>query len=283
MTAPYRLKILSDVCAENARHPIQYFDDWAPKLHNIQNDIQNIAHEVKEEDSSRSLNSLYIPVDIAGNLQKENKKLRQAIGCDFDSTAAIDRLLSFIKMIEERPANQMRYPNYPSWITMMTKASKENHVIVRVHKLLKLLQQLQEPRQETWTKLSGEFRQGLSKITHSTCYASVQLEEHSREAETFGKPMLWRFQEVSVATYVICQESRSDAQRLDEVVDQLGVGLSVVKTAIRKVEALLAIVLSKYVMTEEDLANYEAEMIMIGRTMINMLDGELVLPKPASM
>jgi hypothetical protein len=40
--------------------------------------------------------------------------------------------------------------------------------------------------------------------------------------------MLRRLQEVSVATYVLCQESRSDAQRLNELVDQLGARLSLV-------------------------------------------------------
>lgn len=104
--------------------------------------------------------------------------------------------------------------------------------------------------------------------------------------------MLRRLQKVSVATYLLCQESRSDAQRVNELVDQLGVQLSLVEAAINKANGLRNIFFSKkqgvkqlwkYLMaksvtTEEELDNYEAELTMIGRSAIDMLDGGFVLP-----
>ncbi|KAJ4032496.1 hypothetical protein NW753_013256, partial [Fusarium oxysporum] len=109
-------------------------------------------------------------------------------------------------------------------------------------------------------------------------------------------PMLRRLQKVSVATYVLYQESRSDAQGLNELVDQLGVQLSLVEAAINKANGLRNIfskkqgvkqlwkyLMAKSVTTEEELDNCEAELTMIGRSAIDMLDGVFVLPKPASL
>ncbi|EXK83616.1 hypothetical protein FOQG_12138 [Fusarium oxysporum f. sp. raphani 54005] len=178
----------------------------------------------------------------------------------------------------------------------MTVPSKESRLVVRNYKLLDCLQKLQEPRKDIWAKVSGQFRQDLSKIIYSVCYASTQVEDLAREAKTFNKPMLRRLQKVSVATYVLYQESRSDAQGLNELVDQLGVQLPLVEAAINKANGLRNIfskkqgvkqlwkyLMAKSVTTEEELDNCEAELTMIGRSAIDMLDGVFVLPKPASL
>ncbi|EWG55983.1 hypothetical protein FVEG_17725 [Fusarium verticillioides 7600] len=122
---------------------------------------------------------------------------------------------------------------------------------------------------------------------------SAQLEDLAREARTFNKPTLRPLQKASVATYVLCQESRSDSRTLDELVDQLGVRLSLVETAIRRLDDLRSTFegkhaltkLWKYLMvklTEQELDNYEAERMVIGRNMIEMLDGGFILPELAS-
>ncbi|KAF5265650.1 hypothetical protein FOXYS1_3522 [Fusarium oxysporum] len=252
------------VCIERIRLPIQRFNEWAPKLDDIKIDIQNVAQESNDKEPSRALDAVYIPVDIATNLQQENQQLKQAISCEFDDP----RLLQITTESEALPS----HPENPSLWTRMTK--------------------LQEPRKDIWAKVSGQFRQDLSKITYSVCYASTQVEDLAREAKTFDKPMLRRLQKVSVATYLLCQESRSDAQRVNELVDQLGVQLSLVEAAINKANGLRNIFFSKkqgvkqlwkYLMaksvtTEEELDNYEAELTMIGRSAIDMLDGGFVLP-----
>ncbi|KAF5574554.1 Isotrichodermin C-15 hydroxylase [Fusarium pseudoanthophilum] len=267
------------VCMERGPLPIQNFNEWAPKLDDIKIDIQKITQEKNDGETSWALEAIYIPVDIATSLRKENQQLKQAIGCRFDD----ERLLQIAKeSVEEE------LPSYPE-----NPLSREELIATRAYILLSRLQELQERRNKIWKKLSGEFRQGLNKITHSICYASAQLEDLAREAKTFNKPTLRRLQKVSVATYALCQESRSDARTLDELVDQLGVRLSLVETAIRRLDSLRVTFegnyalarLWKYLMvklTEEELDSYEVERMMIGRNMIEMLDGGFVLPELAS-
>uniref|UniRef100_A0A0D2XZY0 Uncharacterized protein n=1 Tax=Fusarium oxysporum (strain Fo5176) TaxID=660025 RepID=A0A0D2XZY0_FUSOF len=190
------------VCMERIRLPIQRFNEWAPKLDDIKIDIQNVAQESNDKEPSRALDAVYIPVDIATNRQQENQQLKQAISCEFDD----QRLLQITTESEALPS----HPENPSLWTRMTVPSKESCLVGRNYKLLDRLQKLQEPRKDIWAKVSGQFRQDLSKITYS----------------------------VSVATYVLCQESRSDAQRVNELVDQLGVQLSLVEAAINKANGL---------------------------------------------
>ncbi|EWY83942.1 hypothetical protein FOYG_13727 [Fusarium oxysporum NRRL 32931] len=269
---------------ERIRLPIQRFNEWAPKLDDIKIDIQNVAQETNDKEPSRALDAVYIPVDIATNLQQENQQLKQAISCEFDD----QRLLQITTESEALPS----HPENPSLWTRMTVPSKESCLVGRNYKLLDRLQKLQEPRKGIWAKVSGQFRQDLSKITYNVCYASTQVEDLAREAKTFDKPMLRRLHKVSVATYVLCQESCSDAQGLNE----LGVQLSLVEAAINKANGLRNIfskkqgvkqlwkyLMAKSVTTEEELDNYEAELTMIGRSTIDMLDGGFVLPKPASL
>ncbi|KAF5688328.1 Isotrichodermin C-15 hydroxylase [Fusarium denticulatum] len=267
------------VCMERSPLPIQNFNEWAPKLDDIKIDIQNITQELNKKEASRTLDAIYIPVDIATSLRKKNQQLKQAIGCKFDD----ERLLQIAKESVEQ-----KLPSYPE-----NPLSREELIAIRAYALLSRLQELQEPRNEIWEKLSGEFRQDLSKITHSVCYASVQLEDLAREAKTFNKPTLRQLQKVSVATYVLCQESRINARTLDELVDQLGVRLSLVETVIKRLDSLrntfdgkhALTKLWKYLMvklTEEELDSYEAERMMIGRSMKEILDGGFVLPELAS-
>jgi hypothetical protein len=259
--------------------PIQRFNTWAPKLDDIKIDIQKITQEVNDEEKSRAPDAIYIPVDIATSLRKDNQQLKQTIGCRFDD----ERLLQIAKeSVEEE------LPSYPENLL-----SREELIAVRAYVLLSRLQEIQGHRNEIWKKLSGQFRQDLNKITYSVCYASAQLEDLARDARTSNKPTLLPLQKVSVATYVLCQESRSDARTLDELVDQLGVRLSLVETAIRRLDDIRNTFegkhalkkLWKYLMaklTEEELDSYEAERMMIGRNMIEMLDGGFVLPELAS-
>ncbi|KAF5558595.1 Isotrichodermin C-15 hydroxylase [Fusarium napiforme] len=267
------------VCMERGPLPIQNFNKWAPKLDDIKIDIQNIIQEQNNEETSRALDAIYIPLDIATSLRKENQLLKQAIGCKFDD----ERLLQIAKesVEEELPS----YPDNP--------LSREELIAIRAYVSLSRLQELQESRNEIWEKISGQCRQDLSKITHSVCYASAQLEDLARQAKAFNKPTLLQLQKVSVAAYVLCQESRSDTRTLDELVDQLGVRLSLVETAINRLGTLrntfegkhALTKLWKYLMvklTEEELDSYDAERMMIGRNMIEMLDGGFVLPELAS-
>ncbi|KAF5605635.1 Isotrichodermin C-15 hydroxylase [Fusarium pseudocircinatum] len=267
------------VCMERGPLPIHNFNEWAPKLDDIKTVIQNITQELNNKEASRTLDAIYIPVDIATNLRKENQQLKQAIGCIFD-----DERLSRIA----KESVEQELPSYPE-----NPLSREELIAIKVYALLSRLQELQEPRNEIWQKLSGEFRQDLCKITHSVCYASSQLEDLVREAKTFSKPMLRQLQKVSVATYVLCQESRSHARTLDELVDQLGVRLSLVETAIKRLDSLRHTFEGKHALTklwkylvvkltEEELDSYEAERMMIGRSLIEVLDGGVVLPELAS-
>ncbi|KAF5624098.1 Isotrichodermin C-15 hydroxylase [Fusarium tjaetaba] len=267
------------VCIDRGPLPIQNFEKWAPKLDDIKINIQNIIQEQNNKETSRTLDAIYIPVDIATSLQKENQQLKQAIGCKFDD----ERLLQIAKeSVEEK------LQSYPE-----NSLFREELIAVRAYALLSRLQELQEARNEIWKKLNGQFRQDLNKITYSVCYASAQLEDLAREAKTFNKPTLRQLQKVSVATYVLCQESRSDARTLDELVDQLGVRLSLVETAINRLGGLRDTFEGKHALTklwrylmvnltEEELDSYEAERMMIGRNMIEMLDGGVVLPELAS-
>ncbi|PNP74493.1 hypothetical protein FNYG_12116 [Fusarium nygamai] len=266
------------MCMERGPLPIQRFNEWAPKLDDIRIDIQKITQELNDKETSRTLDAIHIPVDIATSLRKENQQLKQAIGCKFD-----ERLLQIAKESVEQ-----ELPSYPE-----NPLSREELINTRAYVLLTRLQELQEPRNKIWEKLSGEFCQDLSKITYSVCYAAARLEDLAQEAKTFNKPTLRQLQKVSAATYVLCQESRSDARTLDELVDQLGVRLSLVETAIRRLDSLrntfegkhALTKLWKYLMvklTEEELDSYEAERMMIGRSMIEMLDGGFILPEPAS-
>ncbi|KAF5670171.1 Isotrichodermin C-15 hydroxylase [Fusarium circinatum] len=271
-------------CMERSPLPIQRFGKWASKLDDIKIDIRNIIQEVNDKETSRTLDAIYIPADIATNLRKENQQLKQAIGCNFDE----ERLLQIAKDSMEQKL--LSYPENPDFL------SREDHIFSRAYILLSRLQKLQEPRREIWAKLSGQFRQDLSKIAHSVCYASAQLEDLAREAKTFNKPTLRQLQKVSVATYILCQESRSDAHNLNELVDQLGVQLSLIETTTKRASGLVrdtfamkpgVTILWKYWMaegrmTEDELDNYEAGRMMIGRSVINMLDGGFVLPEPAS-
>ncbi|KAF5986592.1 Isotrichodermin C-15 hydroxylase [Fusarium coicis] len=277
-TSNYFSTSYKSMCMERGPLPIQRFNAWAPKLDDIKIDIQKITQEVNDEEKSLAPDAIYIPVDIATSLRKDNQQLKQAIGCRFD-----ERLLQIAKeSVEEE------LPSYPENLL-----SREKLIAAQAYVLLSCLQELQEYRNEIWKKLSGQFRQDLNKITNSVCYASAQLEDLAREARTFNKPTLLPLQKVSVATYVLCQESRSDARTLDELVDQLGVRLSLVETAIRRLDDLrnnfegkhALKKLWKYLMvklTEEELDSYEAERMMIGRNMIEMLDGGFVLPELAS-
>ncbi|KAK2674783.1 hypothetical protein RAB80_009767 [Fusarium oxysporum f. sp. vasinfectum] len=282
------IKVQNYLGTPNTYDSVCIFNEWAPKLDDIEIDFQNVAQESNDKETSRALDAVYIPVDIATNLQQENQQLKQAISCEFDD----QRLLQITTESEALPS----HPENPSLWTRMTVPSKESRLVVRNYRLLDCLQKLQEPRKDIWAKVSGQFRQDLSKIIYSVCYASTQVEDLAREAKTFNKPMLRRLQKVSVATYVLCQESRSDAQGLNELVDQLGVQLSLVEAAINKANGLRNIfskkqgvkqlwkyLMAKSVTTEEELDNCEAELTMIGRSAIDMLDGVFVLPKPASL
>ncbi|KAF4436632.1 Isotrichodermin C-15 hydroxylase [Fusarium acutatum] len=154
------------VCMEQSRLPIQRFNEWAPKLDDIKIDIQNITQELNDKETSRTLDAICIPVDIATSLQKENQQLKQAIGCKFDD----ERLLQIAKESVEQ-----ELPSYPE-----NPLSKEELIAIRAYVLLARLQELQEPRKEMWEKVSGQFRQDLSKITYNVCYASAQLEDLAR-------------------------------------------------------------------------------------------------------
>ncbi|CVK95217.1 uncharacterized protein FMAN_13380 [Fusarium mangiferae] len=264
--ANYLSTSYDSVCMERGGLPIQRFNEWSPKLDDIKIDIQNITRELNDKETSRTLNAIYIPVDIATSLRKENQQLKEAIDCEFDD----ERLVQIAKESER--------------------------IDIQAYILLGRLRKLQEPRREIWAKLSGQFRQDLSKITYNVCYASTQLENLAREAKTFNKPTLRQLQKVSVATYVLCRESRSDAQKLNEFVDQLGVQLSLVETTMNRANGLFRDIfattpgvttlwkywMAKGAMTEEELDSYEAERMMIGRGVINMLDGGFVLPEPVS-
>ncbi|KAM5364685.1 hypothetical protein ACJA88_012914 [Fusarium oxysporum] len=215
LTAQLRSSTTSiHACMERIRLPIQRFNEWAPKLDDIKIDIQNVAQESNDKEPSRALDAVYIPVDIATNLQQENQQLKQAISCEFDDP----RLLQITTESEALPS----HPENPSLWTRMTK--------------------LQEPRKDIWAKVSGQFCQDLSKITYSVCYASTQVEDLAREAKTFDKPMLRRLQKK------------------------------------QGVKQLWKYLMAKSVTTEEELDNYEAELTMIGRSAIDMLDGGFVLP-----
>ncbi|KAF4473777.1 isotrichodermin C-15 hydroxylase (cytochrome P-450 monooxygenase CYP65A1) [Fusarium agapanthi] len=243
------------------------FDKWASKLDDIKIDIRNMTQEVNDKETSRNLDAIYIPVDIAANLQKENQQLKKAIGCKFDG----QRLLQIAKGSVEQKL--LSYPENPDLL------SREYHIFSRAYILLSGLQKLQEPRKEIWAKVSGQLRQDLSKITHSVCYASAQLEDLTREAKTFNKPTLRQLQKLSVATCILCQASRSNAHNLNELVDQLGVQLSLIESTTNRASGLFrdifatkpgVTILWKYwmaegVMTEDELDSYEAGRMMIGR------------------
>lgn len=281
--ANYLSKSSDSVCMERGGLPIQRFNEWSPKLDDIKIDIQNITQELNDNETSRTLNAIYIPVDIATSLRKENQQLKQAIGCKFDD----ERLVQIVKESVEQqvpsdPENPVQF--------------REERIDIQAYILLSRLRKLQEPRREIWAKLSGQFRQDLSKITYNVCYASTQLEDLAREAKTFNKPTLRQLQKVSVATYVLCQESRSDAQRLDKFVDQLGIQLSLVETTMNRANGLFRDIfatkpgvttlwkywMAKGAMAEEELDIYEAERKWIGRSVMNMLDEGFVLPEPVS-
>ncbi|RKK55445.1 hypothetical protein BFJ66_g3347 [Fusarium oxysporum f. sp. cepae] len=111
------------VCMERIRLPIQRFNEWVPKLDDIKIDIQNVAQESNDKEPSRALDAVYIPVDIATNLQQENQQLKQAISCEFDDP----RLLQITTESEALPS----HPENPSLWTRMTVPSKESCLVGR--------------------------------------------------------------------------------------------------------------------------------------------------------
>ncbi|SCV47330.1 uncharacterized protein FFB14_09762 [Fusarium fujikuroi] len=217
------------------------------------------------------------------SLRKENQQMKQVIGCKFNDGG-------LLQIAKESVKQQL--PSDPENLVL----SREELLDIHAYILFSRLQKLQEPRREIWAKLSGQFRQDLSKIIYSVCYASTQLEDLAREAKTFNKPTLRQLQMVSVATYVLFRESRRDAQKLNELVDQLGIQLSLVETTMNRANGLFPDIfakkpgvttlwkywMTKGAMTEEELDSYEAKRMMIGRSVINKLDGEFVLPEPVS-
>ncbi|CCT74458.1 uncharacterized protein FFUJ_10511 [Fusarium fujikuroi IMI 58289] len=217
------------------------------------------------------------------SLRKENQQMKQVIGCKFDDGG-------LLQIAKESVKQQL--PSEPENLVL----SREELLDIHAYILFSRLQKLQEPRRDIWAKLSGQFRQDLSKIIYSVCYASTQLEDLAREAKMFNKPTLRQLQMVSVATYVLFRESRRDAQKLNELVDQLGNQLSLVETTMNRANGLFPDIfakkpgvttlwkywMTKGAMTEEELDSYEAKRMMIGRSVINKLDGEFVLPEPVS-
>ncbi|KAF5702450.1 Isotrichodermin C-15 hydroxylase [Fusarium mundagurra] len=151
------------VCMERIPLPIQRFNEWSPKLNDIKLEIHNITQDINNKETLRTLDAIYIPVDIATNLQRENQQLKHSIGCKFDD----ERLLQIAKESVEQ-----ELPSYPENLL-----SREELIAIQAYVLLARLQELQEPRKEIWEKISGQFRQDLSKFTHSVCYASAQLED----------------------------------------------------------------------------------------------------------
>ncbi|KAF5624560.1 Isotrichodermin C-15 hydroxylase [Fusarium sp. NRRL 52700] len=280
--ADYLNTSYDSVCMERSPLLFHRFNEWAPKLNDIRIDIQNITQELNDRETLRIINAVNLPVDIATSLRKENQQLKQALGYKFDD----QRLLQIAKESVEH-----ELPSYPE-----NPLSREELLDIRAYVLLARLQELQEPRKEIWEKISGQFRQDLSKFTHNICHASTQLEDLARQAKTFNKPTLRQLQEVNVATYVLCQESRSDARRLDELVDQPGIRLSLVETVIDRASGLSRDIfatkpgmtglwkywMAKGAMTEEELDRYEAERMMIGKSVVNMLEGGIVLPESTS-
>ncbi|KAF4454252.1 hypothetical protein F53441_3252 [Fusarium austroafricanum] len=160
--------------------------------------------------------------------------------------------------------------------------TKQSQLLTRGADFLQLLQQLLKRHIYVSVSLNG-IREDLSTITQSVCYTTVQLEAYAREAKTFDWPNFVQLQDAAVATYRLCHETRSDSQRLNELVDQLGVESSAVETAIRKVRDLLADIRKKPVVSDAEIDGYEAEMMMIGQNTMKVSEGDFILPKPASI
>ncbi|KAG5805120.1 hypothetical protein H9Q74_010433 [Fusarium xylarioides] len=116
------------VCMGRSPLPIQRFDEWAPKLDDIKIDIQKITQKINDKETSRTLDAIYIPVDIATNLQKENQQLKQDIGCKFDD----ERLLQIAKESVEQEL--LSDPENP--------LSREELIAIRAYVLLARLQEL---------------------------------------------------------------------------------------------------------------------------------------------
>ncbi|KAF4969065.1 hypothetical protein FSARC_3627 [Fusarium sarcochroum] len=257
---------------------------WAPNLNIIQQDVDNILDEIQDQRTRRNLDSIYVPVNIVHSLQKANRRLGESISCDLDHAAVSDKLDKFLQVIEEKPISHFYRDEdeVKGWWTMIYRLfthPKHHALVARSTDLLSLLQELHEPRERLWDETNHALQRGLDKIIHGSCYASVQLERHAREAKTFGWPTLELFQKAALSAYLLCQESRNDAQPLQDLLDLMGVEIAAVETIIRNVKSLLVDIEKNKAMPEIQIDTYEGELMLIGRATMEMLDGYFTLPR----
>ncbi|KAM0350672.1 hypothetical protein ACHAPU_003161 [Fusarium lateritium] len=229
-------------------------------------------------------------MDTATRLQKANRLLRESIGCKLNPTTASTGLLRLLKQVEKSPTSNFYHNEDDArgfWNPVNRRYfyfhPKHTQLVIRSTSLLQFLQELQLLRERLLRETTGQFRQDLGTLSHSMCYASMQLEKYARDPNFVTQSTLRLLQETSASTYQLCRESRNDSQRLDDLISLFGVELTVVETAVRRVKGLIADIQRRPVVSDTKVDAYEAELMLIGQATMEMLDTNLILPKPAPM
>ncbi|KAF5005533.1 hypothetical protein FDECE_8026 [Fusarium decemcellulare] len=271
----------SDDLYDYTRPPIPRIHVWAPALDGLQTNITRIIPELPNPGSQKLLQMSEMPVKDAYALQEANVRLRVSISKDLDPAPTRFKILGLFQVMERKPASHYVYDERPITISGMIYQfffpPWYDQLVLRAEDLSKTLREAHASREGILLQIQNDHKRKLDGITNQVCQTSELLQHSSYEARRSTKSE--SFLQAFASAHLLCQEIRNDSQSLRDLLDKLRAEMELIEEALNQIQETLQNLQWANTLSDIEIDAYERTYALLGRKVIEMLDGNLDSPQ----
>lgn len=252
------------------RPTIPQANPWTQILDEVRSQLDNIAHDIPDYTTSRTLLAMVIPVNETITFHRANRNLSVVRQENLNPAGIKSPITELFQTMTAEPSKTLEF-NRTGW-QWLSFNSARRQLIKYGTVLLEILKEAHRSRQGVVDVIRTTHRDSLDGLAHQICYVSEELGKHTRRATNFGWPFHMNLQEAYMETEGVCKQVQAAREDLKALSDRVCIEMQAIGSLMRQVDAVIADLRKNEPLSEKMMDVYEAEYFWIGASAIALAE-----------